>query len=68
MLYSQAVKALKNKKPVYCMGHKYFITKDQVRSNYHVFTLEPLKELAWKYDPVKVSADAIEDEVSEYDK
>ncbi|WP_157055087.1 hypothetical protein [Limosilactobacillus frumenti] len=43
------------------MGHKYFITKNQVRSNYHVFTLEPPKELAWKYDPVKVSADAIEE-------
>lgn len=61
MLYSQAVKALKNKRPVYCMGHKYFIIKNQVRSNYHVFTLEPPKELAWKYDPVKVSADAIEE-------
>ena len=62
MLYSQAVKALKIEKPVYCMGHKYFVTKSQIRSHYHVFTLEPPKELAWKYDPVTVSADAIEED------
>lgn len=65
MLYSQAVKALKNKRPVYCMGKKYTIVKNQVKSNYHVFTLEPPKELAWKYDKIKVSADAIEESADE---
>lgn len=61
MLYSQAVKALKDKKPVCCMGKKYTIVDNQVKGNYHVFTLKPPKEWAWKYDPVTVSADAIEE-------
>lgn len=47
------------------MGKKYTIVKNQVKSNYHVFTLEPPKELAWKYDKIKVSADAIEESADE---
>ena len=30
MLYSQAVKALKEQTPVYCMGRKYRITANKV--------------------------------------
>ena len=42
MLYSQAVKALKEQTPVYCLGRKYRITANKVKGRYHVFEIEPI--------------------------
>ena len=60
MLYSQAVKALKEQTPVYCMGRKYLIKDNQIRSHYHVFVIEPIGPRAEQYETVKVSADSLE--------
>ena len=60
MLYSQAVKALKEQTPVYCMGRKYRITANKVKGRYHVFEIEPIGPRANQYEAVKVSAGSLE--------
>lgn len=60
MLYSQAVKALKEQTPVYCLGRKYRIKANKVKSHYHVFEIEPIGPRANQYEPIKVSADSLE--------
>lgn len=60
MLYSQAVKALKEQTPVYCLGRKYRIKANKIKSRYHVFEIEPIGPRAEQYETVKVSADSLE--------
>lgn len=60
MLYSQAVKALKEQMPVYCMGQQYLIKENQIKSHYHVFVIEPIGPRANQYETLKVGADCLE--------
>ena len=62
MLYSQAVKALKEQTPVYCLGRKYRIKANKIKSRYHVFEIEPIGPRASQYETIKVSADSLESE------
>ena len=60
MLYSQAVRALKEQTPVYCMGRKYRITANKVKGHYHVFEIDPIGPRANQYEAVEVNADSLE--------
>ncbi|WP_301010849.1 hypothetical protein [Lactobacillus taiwanensis] len=60
MLYSQAIKALKEQTPVYCIGRKYRIKENKVKSRYHVFVIEPIGPRANQYETLKVGADSLE--------
>lgn len=60
MLYSQVVKALKEQTPVYCMGRKYRIKANKIKSRYHVFEIEPIGPRANQYETIEVSTDSLE--------